>query len=87
MLLLEGGSTQRLPAYVRGTLLAGALFMPSPRARPAGIWAALAAAGCAGLWCEQTKWGKEMSGALLRCGLSQCDCSQGYQTACRAPHH
>ncbi|KAL4435946.1 hypothetical protein ABPG77_000708 [Micractinium sp. CCAP 211/92] len=30
-----------------------------------GIWAALAAAGCAGLWCEQTKWGKEMSGALL----------------------
>lgn len=31
----------------------------------AGIWAALAAAGCAGLWCEQTKWGKEMSGALL----------------------
>lgn len=34
--------------------------------RFAGIWAALAAAGCAGLWCEQTKWGKEMSGALLR---------------------
>jgi hypothetical protein len=32
----------------------------------AGIWAALTVAGCAGLWCERTKWGKEMSGALLR---------------------
>lgn len=32
---------------------------------PWGIWAALSLAGCAGLWAEQTKLGKEMSGALL----------------------
>ena len=33
---------------------------------PWGVWAALTAAGAAGLWCEQrTRWGKEMSGALL----------------------
>ena len=31
----------------------------------AGIWAALAFAGAAGLWAERTKWGKEMSGALI----------------------
>jgi uncharacterized membrane protein len=32
---------------------------------PFGIWAALACAGAAGLQLERTKWGKEMSGALL----------------------
>lgn len=32
---------------------------------PWGLWAALTLAGCAGLWAERTKWGKEMSGALL----------------------
>ena len=32
---------------------------------PWGIWAALACAGAAGLQLERTKWGKEMSGALL----------------------
>lgn len=30
-----------------------------------GLWAALACAGAAGLQLERTKWGKEMSGALL----------------------
>lgn len=39
---------------------------------PWGIWAALAAAGAAGLWCERTKWGKEMSGALLRWAWFGC---------------
>jgi uncharacterized membrane protein len=34
-------------------------------ASPWGIWAALACAGAAGLQLERTKWGKEMSGALL----------------------
>ena len=38
---------------------------PQPSCTHAGIWAALAAAGAAGLWAERTRWGKEMSGALI----------------------
>lgn len=55
-----------LPWCALGLLLHKSLSHRSLPKSEAGIWAALATAACAGLWCERTKWGKEMSGALLR---------------------
>jgi len=57
------GNSQRIFASATSTVTAATTTLLG--GSPFGIWAALACAGAAGLQLERTKWGKEMSGALL----------------------
>jgi uncharacterized membrane protein len=76
---------RRRPLATYSSLAAAAPHASLLGGSPWGIWACLAAAGAAGLHLERTRWGKELSGALLSTLLGLALSNLGVIPA-EAPH-